>query len=231
MNPKKLAAEKAVDFVKDGMLVGLGTGSTAYWAIHKIAQRINEGLNIQAVASSRISEDLANKLGIPLVPFTNIDLIDITIDGADEVDNNLNLIKGGGGALLREKILATNSKRFVVIIDESKLVEYLGRFPLPVEIVPFASNFTIKKLKKLKCEPMIRMINDKEYITDNGNLIIDCNFEEIIEPIELNKQINSIPGVVDNGLFTHIVSSVVVGYNNGITKIIESKFEEGPAIR
>jgi ribose 5-phosphate isomerase A len=222
MNPKKLAAEKAVEFVEDGMIVGLGTGSTAYWAIQKIAQRINEGLRIQAVASSRNSEDLANKLGIPLVPFSDIDIIDITIDGADEVDNDLNLIKGGGGALLREKILAMNSKKFIVIIDESKRVENLGHFPLPVEIVKFASNFTISKLRELKCDLRVRMINDKEYITDNGNLIVDCNFEKILEPIELNKHINLIPGVVDNGLFTQMAISVVVGYNNGITKIIDS---------
>jgi ribose 5-phosphate isomerase A len=222
MNPKKLAAEKAVEFVEDGMIIGLGTGSTAYWAIQKIAQRINEGLRIQAVASSRNSEDLANKLGIPLVPFSDIDIIDITIDGADEVDNDLNLIKGGGGALLREKILAMNSKKFIVIIDESKRVENLGHFPLPVEIVKFASNFTISKLRELKCDLRVRMINDKEYITDNGNLIVDCNFEKILEPIELNKHINLIPGVVDNGLFTQMAISVVVGYNNGITKIIDS---------
>jgi ribose 5-phosphate isomerase A len=222
MNPKKLAAEKAVEFVEDGMIIGLGTGSTAYWAIQKIAQRINEGLRIQAVASSRNSEDLANKLGIPLVPFSDIDILDITIDGADEVDNNLNLIKGGGGALLREKILAMNSKKFIVIIDESKRVENLGHFPLPVEIVKFASNFTISKLRELKCDLRVRMINDKEYITDNGNLIVDCNFEKILEPIELNKHINLIPGVVDNGLFTQMAISVVVGYNNGITKIIDS---------
>jgi ribose 5-phosphate isomerase A len=226
MNPKKLAAERAVEFVEDGMIVGLGTGSTTFWAIQKIAQRINEGLRIQAVASSRNSEDLANKLGIPLVPFSDIDIIDITIDGADEVDNNLNLIKGGGGALLREKILAMNSKKFIVIIDESKRVENLGNFPLPVEIVQFASNFTINKLRELKCDLKVRMINDKEYITDNGNLIVDCNFEKILEPAELNKQINLIPGVVDNGLFTQMAISVVVGYNNGITKIIDSQHTE-----
>jgi len=222
MNPKKLAAEKAVEFVEDGMIVGLGTGSTAYWAIQKIAQKINEGLRIRAVASSRNTEELANKLGIPLVPFSKIDFIDITIDGADEVDHSLNLIKGGGGALLREKILAANSKKFFVIIDESKRVERLGRFPLPVEIVPFASNFTINKLKQLKCEAKIRMVNDTEYVTDNGNLIIDCDFKQILEPAELNKQLNFIPGVVDNGLFTHMVSSVVIGYNDGTVKIIDN---------
>ncbi|NRF91311.1 ribose-5-phosphate isomerase RpiA [Paenibacillus frigoriresistens] len=221
MNPKQLAAEKAVEFIEDGMVVGLGTGSTAYWAIHKIAQRIQKGLRIRAVASSRDSEELANKLGIPMVPFSEIELIDLTIDGADEVDPHLNLIKGGGGALVREKILASNSKRFFVIVDESKRVEHLGQFPLPVEIVPFAANFTINKLKELGCNTRIRMSNDKEYITDNGNIIVDCNFEKIVEPRELNKQINLIPGVLDNGLFTRMVSSLIIGYNDGKVKIID----------
>lgn len=221
MNPKQLAAEKAVEFIEDGMVVGLGTGSTAYWAIHKIAQRIQEGLRIRAVASSRDSEELANKLGIPMVPFSEIEVIDLTIDGADEVDPHLNLIKGGGGALVREKILASNSKRFFVIVDESKRVEHLGQFPLPVEIVPFAANFTINKLKELGCNTRIRMSNDKEYITDNGNIIVDCNFEKIVEPKELNKQINLIPGVVDNGLFTRLVSSLIIGYNDGKVMVID----------
>ncbi|MGO4276570.1 ribose-5-phosphate isomerase RpiA, partial [Paenibacillus sp. TAF58] len=168
--------------------------------------------------SSKDSEELANKLGIPMVPFSEIDVIDLTIDGADEVDTQLNLIKGGGGALVREKILAINSKRFFVIVDESKRVDYLGQFPLPVEIVPFAANLTINKLKELGCKTRIRVSKDKEYMTDNGNIIVDCNFEKIDEPIELNKQINLIPGVVDNGLFTRMVSSLVIGYNDGTVK-------------
>lgn len=221
INPKQLAAEKAVEFIADGMVVGLGTGSTAYWAIQKIAQRIHEGLRIRAVASSRDSEELANKLGIPMVPFSEIDIIDLTIDGADEVDTHLNLIKGGGGALVREKILAINSKRFFVIIDESKQVEHLGQFPLPVEIVPFAANLTMNKLNELGCSTRIRMSKDKEYITDNGNIIVDCNFEKIVEPIELNKQINLIPGVVDNGLFARMVSTLIIGYKDGKVMVID----------
>jgi ribose 5-phosphate isomerase A len=221
MNPKKLAAELAVEFVEDGMIVGLGTGSTAYWAIQKIAERIKEGLHVRAIASSTGSEDLAIKSGIPLVSFSEIDFIDLTIDGADEVDHNLNLTKGGGGALLREKILAMNSKRFYVIIDESKQVEHLGRFPLPVEIVPFAANFTINKLKEQKCNPCIRMMNDKPYITDNGNFIADCKMDKILDPEDLHQRINLIPGVVDNGLFINLASSLVVGYNDGTTKIID----------
>ena len=156
-----------------------------------------------------------------MVPFSEIDVIDLTIDGADEVDTHLNLIKGGGGALVREKILAINSKKFFVIIDESKRVEHLGQFPLPVEIVPFAANLTINKLKELGCNTRIRMSNDIEYITDNGNIIVDCNFEKIVEPIELNKQINLIPGVVENGLFARMVSTLIIGYIDGKVMVID----------
>lgn len=210
MNPKKRAAEKAVEYIHDGMIVGLGTGSTAYYAIQKIGERVRTGLQIKAVASSKRSEELAKQFGVTLVPFDEIDSIDVTIDGADEVDMNNNLIKGGGGALLREKILASHSKMFVVIIDESKLVGRLGRFPVPVEIVPFASNLTVKHLSALDCEPRIRRDADKVYITDNGNMIADCFFEFIDDPTILNDRINSIPGVVENGLFSHTMVDVVV---------------------
>lgn len=219
MNAKKLAAEKAVEFVNNGMIVGLGTGSTAYYAILKIAERLKEGLNIRAVASSNQSEDLANQFRIPLVPFSEIDFIDITIDGADEVDNNFNLIKGGGGALLREKILAASSKKFIVIIDESKLVNHLGKFPLPIEIVPFASELTIKKLELLNCKPTIRQQNGNEYLTDNGNLIVDCFFEKL-HPEVLNEQIKSIPGVVEHGLFIKMTDTVIIGNNDGTIRYL-----------
>jgi ribose 5-phosphate isomerase A len=164
---------------------------------------------------------LAKQLDIPQVPFSEIDFIDITIDGADEVDNDLNLIKGGGGALLREKILAFHSKKFVVIIDESKRYELLGGFPLPVEIVDFASNLTIDKLKALNCDPKIRMVDEKPYMTDNGNLIVDCSFEEIRKPEQLNDQLKAIPGVVENGLFVNMVSTLVIGYKDGTVKVVD----------
>jgi len=224
MNSKKMAADKAVDYIEDGMVVGLGTGSTAYWAIHAIAQKIQQGLSIRAVASSEGSEQLALQLGIPIVPFSDIDGIDITIDGADEVDPRLNLIKGGGGALLREKILAANSRRFIVIVDESKRVELLGRFPLPVEIVPFAPNLTINKLKQLGCKPVLRMAGDKQFVTDNGNLIADCQFNTIAEPAQVHEQLSLIPGVVEHGLFRQMASAVVVGYNDGTVKVIEGGY-------
>lgn len=145
VNVKQLAAEKAVEYVQDGMKVGLGTGSTAYWAIRKLGERVREGLSIIAVATSQASEDQARELGIPLAAFGDIDSLDLTIDGADELDGSLQLIKGGGGALLREKIVATGSTRMIVVADESKAVTTLGKFPLPVEIVPFAWEWTVAK--------------------------------------------------------------------------------------
>ncbi|NHN33053.1 ribose-5-phosphate isomerase RpiA [Paenibacillus agricola] len=219
MSPKKIAAEKAVECIQTGMTIGLGTGSTVYWAIHKIAQRIHEGLMIRAVATSNGSEQLAQQLGIPIVPFSEIGQIDLTIDGADEVDAHFDLIKGGGGALLREKIIAANSKQFIVIIDESKQVDKLGRFPLPVEVVPFAAELTIRQIRDLGCTPKIRTTDGQTYKSDNGNLIIDCDFGEITQPASLTARLNSIPGVVDNGLFVQMASCLVVGYKDGTVKL------------
>lgn len=223
METKRLPAEKAVSYLNDGMTVGLGTGSTTFWAIQKIGERVKQGLKIKAVSSSDRSETLARELGIPLISFDDVRQIDITIDGADEVDEKLNLIKGGGGALLREKILVYNSKKFLVIVDESKLVKQLGKFPLPVEIIPFATNLTLEHLKKLGCEPSIRTDKDHTYKTDNGNLIADCQFNHIPDPLAMELKIKSIPGVVDTGLFMNeLVSSVFVGCKDGTVKIIDN---------
>lgn len=218
MDAKKIAAERAVDFIKDGMTVGLGTGSTAYWAIEKIGAKVHEGLNIKAIATSVRSEEHAEKLGIKLVPFSEIDKIDITIDGADEVDQNMNLIKGGGGALLREKIVAAASRKLIIVVDESKLVNRLGEFPLPVEIVRFGFEATVKNLQSLGCLPSLRRSENGVYITDNGNYIVDCHFKNIDNPLELHNKINMIPGVVDNGLFINMASKVIIGYSSGVVR-------------
>ena len=220
VDPKKIAAEKAVEYVKDGMIIGLGTGSTAYWAIQKIGERVKQGLKITAVASSENSAKLASDLKIPLISFEHIKGIDLTIDGADEVDQEKNLIKGGGGALLREKILATNSKQFIVVIDASKLVKYLGAFPLPIEIVPFASKLTIQKIQALGTTPVIRSEQGRNYITDNGNLIVDCHFESIQDPAKLNSQLHLIAGVVETGLFVNMKPMVIVGDTDGKVEVI-----------
>ncbi|TVX92648.1 ribose-5-phosphate isomerase RpiA [Paenibacillus agilis] len=215
MDAKRIAAERAVDYIQDGMIVGLGTGSTAYWAIQKLGLKVQGGLQIKAIATSVQSEELARNLGIPLVSFAEMNEIDMTIDGADEVDQELNLIKGGGGALLREKIVAAASKQFIVIVDESKLVKRLGTFPLPVEIVPFGHEVTIKKLYDLGYEPRLRKIDNETFVTDNGNYIVDGHFGDIEAPQELHNKLNLIPGVVDNGLFVNMTRRVVVGYQDG----------------
>ncbi|QSF47101.1 ribose-5-phosphate isomerase RpiA [Paenibacillus tianjinensis] len=223
VNVKQLAAEKAVEYVQDGMKVGLGTGSTAYWAIRKLGERVQQGLKITAVATSQASEDQARELGIPLVAFGDIDSLDLTIDGADELDGELQLIKGGGGALLREKIVAMGSTRMIVVADESKAVQTLGKFPLPVEIVPFAWEWTVAKLAKLGCKPELRRNGDELYKTDNGNYIADCRFEVIPSAPELALSLQSISGVVDHGLFIGIASMAIIGKNDGSIEIIEGE--------
>ena len=223
MNAKRLAAEKAVEYVKNGMVVGLGTGSTATWAINALGEKVKAGLDIQAVASSIASENFAKQYGIRLIDFSELNVIDITIDGADEVDPQGNLIKGGGGALLREKIIAYNSKGFIVVVDESKLVTTLGKFPLPVEVVPFGVDLTLLQLSKLGCEAKIRQKDGKEFITDNANLIADCSFGHIADPVGLNTSLLLIPGVAECGLFLYPkVTQVVVGYTDGTVQILKS---------
>lgn len=218
---KKAAGEKAATFVEPGMKVGLGTGSTAYWAIRKIGERVAEGLEIQAVATSLESETLARQWGIPLVPFTEIDRLDLDIDGADEINEQFQLIKGGGGALLREKIIATHSKRMVVVVDRAKQVTTLGTFPLPVEVVPFAIEWTTARLKGHCSKLNLRRKDGQPYRTDNGNYILDCHFDLIPDPALLEQTLNCIAGVVDNGLFIDLCDTVVIGYEDGHTKICQ----------
>jgi ribose 5-phosphate isomerase A len=223
-NTKQLAAERAVTYIQDGMIIGLGTGSTAAYAIKKIGARVaGENLQIRAIATSQRSEDLARELNIPIVSFEEIDRIDLTIDGADEVDEQLNLIKGGGGALLREKVVATNSKQLFIIVDETKLVKHLGKFPLPVEVVPFALTVVRRQLEQLGCTASLRMEDGKPYVTDNSNYILDCSFGEINLPAQLHDAIKSITGVVDNGLFIQLAKTVIAGYDDGSIQLFTNE--------
>lgn len=221
MEAKRIAAERAVDDVRDGMIVGLGTGSTAYYTIQRLGQLVQQGLSIQAIATSVQSEQLAKQLGIPLISFSEMTELDLTIDGADEVDPAFNLIKGGGGALLREKIVAAASKQLTVVVDEHKVVRQLGKFALPVEIVKFGYEATIRKLNQLGCEPILRARDGELYVTDNENYIVDCSFNQIAAPVELHRELNLIPGVVDNGLFVGMTKKVIVGYDNGDVQVLE----------
>ncbi|KAA9004090.1 ribose-5-phosphate isomerase RpiA [Paenibacillus spiritus] len=221
MNTKQMAAEQAVQYVQDGMKVGLGTGSTAYWAIAKLGERVAEGLRITAVATSVASEEQARGLGIPLLGFGEIGRLDLTIDGADELNDRLELIKGGGGALLREKIVAMNSDRMIVVADESKAVPKLGRFPLPVEIVPFAWEWTLDAIRALGCTPELRKSGDQLYRTDNGNYIADCRFGEIASAQQLADALQRIPGVVEHGLFIGIASLAIIGHSDGRIEVKE----------
>lgn len=215
MQPKQRAALHAIQFVQHGQLVGLGTGSTAYFAIQGLGEKVREGLQITAVGSSAETERLAREAGIPLVGFEDIEQLDMYIDGADEVDDDLCLIKGGGGALLREKLLAHSSRRFIVIVDESKMVGTLGRFPLPVEIVPFAWPLTRRHIEKLGCTAQLRQKDNSTYITDNGNFILDCAFEKIKEPAALEQSLHRLPGVVECGLFVGMAERVVIAGTDG----------------
>ena len=224
---KKLAGEKAVEYVEDGMIVGLGTGSTVKYSIEKLGKLVKDGLNIIGIPTSLRTKKLATELGIIVESINEHPVIDITIDGADEVDPALNLIKGGGGALTQEKIVAYHSKMEIIVVDESKIVKALGiDFPLPVEITRFGWEATKKSIEEMGCTAERRTIMGEAYITDNQNYIIDCDFDKIDNPEELEQALNNIPGVVENGLFVGLIDEVIVGSKQGIvsheaTRIIQ----------
>ncbi|MDI6916733.1 MAG: ribose-5-phosphate isomerase RpiA [Thermoplasmatales archaeon] len=221
MNLKQVAGEKAVEYVKDGMVVGLGTGSTMFYAIKKLGDMVRNGLNIVGIPTSGETEKLAKQSGIPLSTLEEHPVIDVTVDGADEIDKKLNLIKGMGGALLREKIVASASKKEIIAADSSKLVGILGaKSPLPVEVARFGWSSTAKKISELGCKTELRKKDEEIFITDNGNYILNCKFNKIDKPGEMEQKINNIPGVVENGLFIGLADVVVVASNKGV-KVIE----------
>ncbi len=212
---KKTAAEMAVDFIEDGMVIGLGTGSTAEYAIKRLAEK---NLDIIAVPTSRRTERLAGELGIPLASMNEYREIDVDIDGADEIDPDFNLIKGGGGAHTWEKRIAEKSNTFIVIVDHTKLVKKLGNFPVAIEVEPSERDSVEEELKHLGGIPELR----KNFRTDNGNVIVDTKFD-IKEPHELEERLNSIPGVIENGIFSKRKPEIViVGYDKEV-KILKRK--------
>ena len=214
---KKEAGEKAAEYVKDGMVVGLGTGSTVEWTIRKLGDRVKSGLDIVGIPTSIRSEELAKQVGIPLTTLLERPKIHVTIDGADEVDPKLNLIKGLGGALTREKIVAASSKQEIIVIDDSKLVDMLGtKAPVPVEVLQFAWSTCSSKLECLNSKPVLRKVGEHAYITDNNNYVLDCRFNGIPEPESIDAKINAIPGVLENGLFLKLTDMVIIASETGI---------------
>ena len=224
---KKAAAAKAVEFVEDGMKLGIGTGSTANEFIRLLALRVKEGLKVTGVATSERSEQLCRELGIPVASLDEMPSLDLDIDGADEIGPKMALVKGGGGALLREKIVAFASARMLVIADHSKLVKTLGAFPLPIEVNPFGLEATrlaivdVAKSLGLSGNISLRTKNNKTFVTDGGHFILDASFSRISDPESLSNALFSIPGVVEHGLFLNLAKKSVVAMANGEIKVLE----------
>ncbi len=224
---KYACALRASALVENGMKVGLGTGSTAYWLVYHLAERVrNEGLEFVGVPTSNKTREQAQAEGLKLISMDDAGRLDITIDGADEFDQSMNLIKGGGGAHLQEKIVAFGSDRMVVIADETKKVNKLGKFPLPVEVLKFGSASSQKQIEELLIAQnykdftvQMRMEKNKPFITDEGNYIWDLNLGESQNPRKLCLHLNIIPGVVENGLFIDVCKAVVIGYSDGTATI------------
>ncbi len=217
---KELAAKEAVKLIKNNQIVGLGTGSTVLFAIKAIGEMVKNGLEIKGVVTSGTTERLAGSLNIPLVDVSEVDSIDITIDGADEFSPDLSLIKGGGGALLKEKVVASLSKQEIIIADSSKQVEKLGKFKVPIEVIPYASNYVLTTIKKLNGKGKIRMDQGNIHVTEEGNYIIDGDFGLINDPALLAEQLNGIAGMVGHGLFINLTTRVIMGVGNEV-KIFE----------
>lgn len=208
---KKLAAKEAVKLISDNMIVGLGTGSSSLYAIREIAELVRGGLKIKAVPTSDKTRELAEALHIPLIDINLVNSIDVTIDGADEFTSDLILIKGGGGALLREKIVASLTEQEIIIVDSSKKVQQIGKFKVPVEVIPFASNYILNQIETLNGIGKIRMSGDRPFETDQANYIIDADFGIISDPSSLSKKLNEIDGLVGHGIFIGLASKVIMG--------------------
>ena len=230
---KRLAAERALAFLKNGMTIGLGSGSTAAAFVGLIGEKVRQGFELTCVATSQATLAQAQSLGIALTTLDRVPFLDLTVDGADELDDQLRLIKGGGGALLREKIVATVSERMVVIADASKRVARLGKFPLPVEVARFGLAATRNMLNALAaevgCEGEIRLRSDgdRPFVTDNGNYILDCAFGRIDDPEALDAALKRVPGVLENGLFLGMADAAVIAGPDGVV-VIERDIDRDP---
>ncbi|MCC2641207.1 MAG: rpiA [Nitrospira sp.] len=215
---KRQAASKAAEYVRDGMVVGLGTGTTAKHLIAAIGERIREGLQVRAVPTSHDTAELARQSGIPLIQSDHAWVIDLAIDGADQVDPQFNLVKGGGGALLKEKIVAAAAKRFIVMVDHTKLVPALGgSFPLPIEVVPFGWGSSARHIERVSGgKAVLRERNGRVFQTEAGHVIVDLHMPKIDDPSLLERELNLIPGIVETGLFIGRTSILIVGHALGV---------------
>jgi ribose 5-phosphate isomerase A len=226
-DPKRIAGRRAAEFVESGMTLGLGTGSTVFFALQRIAERVREqGLRVRGVPTSLDTERKAREMGIELLQLGDVTALDLTIDGADEIDARFDMIKGGGGALLREKVVASISKREVIVAGPEKVVARLGTtFRLPVEVVPFARPMVARALERTGCEPGLRVTRDGAvYRTDNGNEILDCRFARgIDDAARLEQTIDAIPGVVESGLFIGLAHVLVIGHPDGRAEVRERR--------
>jgi len=225
---KRAAAAKAIEtFLRDGMTIGLGSGTTSRWFVRILGERVTSGLRVIGVPSSKSTAQLAQEVGVPLADLNDVSQLDLTIDGADEIDGKGRLIKGGGANLLWEKIVACASKKMVVIVDESKVVERLGRFPLPIEVVPFGWRSTEWHLQSLFRDEGLADVHidvrgglQEPLITDSGHYLLDCHLLGIPHPESLGAKLNLIPGVVEHGLFINIATDAVVGHASGDTEVL-----------
>ena len=218
---KQLACQCAAQEVRDGMVLGLGTGSTVYYFLQELGRMVREGLHIAGVPTSVQTTQIATQLAIPLTTLESHPDLDLAVDGADEVDDGLNLIKGAGGALLREKIVAASAACCLIVVDDSKMVPQLGtRFPVPVEVVPFGSTPATRALERLGARVTLRRdTNGQTWVSDNGNYILDCHFGPIADAVALQQQLLAIPAVIDSGLFLGLTDTVLIGHAEGVRRI------------
>lgn len=221
MDQKKIAGYKAAEYVKDGMVVGLGTGSTARHAVDAVGEMVKQGLKIQAVPTSKATEQQARELGIPLLDISEVDHIDLAIDGVDEIDGDFNATKGGGGALFREKVVASLAKEVIWIMDQSKQVDKLGAFPLPIEILPYGYQIVFKKMEQFGYNPVMRMKDGALFVTDNGNYIVDLHIGVPADIADIREKVNGVVGVMETGQFLKMCKRIIVGTDDGV-KIIEA---------
>jgi len=216
---KQLVAKQAAQLVQNNMTVGIGSGTTIYWLIMELGKRMKKGLLFQAIPTSKKTAALAAQQNIPLAELNDVNGIDLTIDGADEIDPNLQMIKGGGGALLQEKMVAAASRELLILADHTKLVQRLGQFPLPIEVIPFGWKQVQREIRETyQVEPTLRMQDDQPFVSDHGHYILDCPFKQIENPDILTYELNGIPGVVENGLFINMADLALIGFPDGRTE-------------